>query len=296
MSWRKVTCCVLRILQENGGELAKSDVVKLVDSEFESGRLSDVPREFKYGERALSWPDRLGRAMTNYVTAKFMGRRGGIWRLLPEVQEWLAKPDHEIWAEVHRRCQPIQNEDDERDKRNDDKENDEELEEGSSVRSLDDYESDAREGFLNHIRGMDPFAFQQLVASLLRAMGYLVPFVSQRGHADGGIDIIAYRDHLGATSPRLKVQVKHHQNSVGRPDVENLYPHIHANEIGVFVSSSGFSRGSKDYARTTDKHLELIDINRFIDLWREFYPKMADEDKRRMPIRFIGFLDTGEDD
>ena len=55
----------------------------------------------------------------------------------------------------------------------------------------------ALEGFREHIAKMNPYEFQDLVAALLRAMGYYTPFVSPKGK-DGGIDIVAYQDPLGA--------------------------------------------------------------------------------------------------
>lgn len=39
-------------------------------------------------------------------------------------------------------------------------------------------------------------------------MGYYIQSVAPRGK-DGGIDIVAYTDPLGAKIPRIKVQVKH---------------------------------------------------------------------------------------
>src|SRR3712207_7764782 len=65
--------------------------------------------------------------------------------------------------------------------------------------------------FRSHIASLGPYDFQNLVAELLRAMGYHVPHVSPPG-PDGGIDIMAYRDPLGTTAPRIKVQVKHRQS------------------------------------------------------------------------------------
>ena len=45
---------------------------------------------------------------------------------------------------------------------------------------------------------MPPYQFQDLVAALLRAMGYHVAWVAPPGK-DGGTDIVAYTDPLGAT-------------------------------------------------------------------------------------------------
>jgi len=48
-----------------------------------------------------------------------------------------------------------------------------------------------------HLGSMPPYDFQQLVGALLRAMGYHVAWIAPPG-ADGGIDILAYSDPLGA--------------------------------------------------------------------------------------------------
>jgi restriction system protein len=56
-----------------------------------------------------------------------------------------------------------------------------------------------------YLAEMPPYDFQELVAVLLRAMGYHVSYVSPRG-PDQGLDIIAFTDPLGATGPRIKVQ------------------------------------------------------------------------------------------
>jgi restriction system protein len=59
----------------------------------------------------------------------------------------------------------------------------------------------------SYLRAMNPYDFQDLVADLLRAMSYHVTWVSPPGK-DGGLDILAWPDALGARPPRIKVQVK----------------------------------------------------------------------------------------
>jgi restriction system protein len=58
-----------------------------------------------------------------------------------------------------------------------------------------------------HLETMNPYDFQDLVAGLLRGMGYYVAWVSPPG-PDKGIDAIAHTDPLGIQDPRIKVQVK----------------------------------------------------------------------------------------
>lgn len=68
---------------------------------------------------------------------------------------------------------------------------------------LSQYEEQARDGILGYVCGKNPYDFQDMVADLLRAMGYHVPHVAPKGK-DGGIDIIAYSDPLGTIEPRIK--------------------------------------------------------------------------------------------
>ena len=61
-------------------------------------------------------------------------------------------------------------------------------------------------------------------------------------------------------------------------------------DVGIFVSSHGFTSDAKTTARSSHVHAELIDFERFISLWQEFYPKLSDEDKAKLPLRAVYFL------
>lgn len=73
--------------------------------------------------------------------------------------------------------------------------NDETAEKDNGM-NLDLLESNAREGIRKFIVSKSPYEFQDMVAALLRAMGYHRPFIAPTGK-DGGIDITAYLDPLG---------------------------------------------------------------------------------------------------
>jgi len=120
-------------------------------------------------------------------------------------------------------------------------------------------------------------------------MGYYTPFVAPRGK-DGGIDVIAYRDPLGTISPRIKVQIKHRESTATTQEVRQLMGLLQKDgDVGIFVSSGGFTADAKTTARTSHVHVELIDLERFIVLWQEFYPKLTDEDKSLLPMITIYF-------
>lgn len=42
------------------------------------------------------------------------------------------------------------------------------------------------------------------------------------------------------------------------------------------------------------KFIKLIDGDEFINLWEQYYDKMADEDKNMLPLKRIAFLGSNE--
>ena len=161
--------------------------------------------------------------------------------------------------------------------------------------NLDIVEEQAIAGIKEFIKAKNPYEFQDLVAALLRAMKYHTPFISPKGK-DGGLDIVAYNDPLGATAPRLKVQVKHRpDSSVPVDDIRSLTGLLNKDgDIGLFVTSGYFTSESERSARESHRHIRLIDIDTFISLWQEFYPAMTDEDKNRLPLQSVYFLGSNE--
>ena len=110
------------------------------------------------------------------------------------------------------------------------------------------------------------------------------------------IDIIAYTDPLGTKQPRIIVQVKHRPDySVPSEDIQKLSGTLNRNsDVGIFVTSGQFSKPSIKEARNSRVHIELIDFNRLISLWIEYYEKMSDEQKNMLPLQPIYFLGSNE--
>ena len=156
---------------------------------------------------------------------------------------------------------------------------------------LDMLQGQASKGIREYIIKKNPYEFQDLVAALLRAMGYYTPFIAPKGK-DGGVDIIAYRDPLGTTAPQLKVQVKHYPTSAISVDVVRslLGVLVKEGEVGLLVTSGTFTSESKKEARNGHRCLRLIDIDEFIDLWIRYYDRMSEEDKALLPIIPVYFL------
>lgn len=158
---------------------------------------------------------------------------------------------------------------------------------------FDSTQGQARSDIEDFIRAKNPYEFQELVAALLRGMGYHTPFVAARG-PDGGIDIIALRDPLGVTTPRIKVQVKHRPDHAIPPsDVRSLKGVLDSDtEFGLFVTSGRFTSDATSFARQSGVNMRLINLDEFIELWIQFYQKLTDEDKLHLPLQPIMFLAT----
>ncbi len=141
-----------------------------------------------------------------------------------------------------------------------------------------------------YLRGMNPYDFQELVAALLRAMSYHVSWIAPPGK-DGGIDILAWSDPLGTRPPRIKVQVKRQVTSVNVDGLRSFMALLGDDDVGLFVVLGGFTKDAQDEARTQEKRkVTLIDLEQLFDLWVEYYRKLDDEARRRLPLRPIHFL------
>ena len=119
---------------------------------------------------------------------------------------------------------------------------------------------------LMRLQGKEPAFFEQAVVGLLLAMGYggatgtgAVTKLSN----DGGIDGVIDQDVLGLN--RVYIQAKRYAdgNSVQRPDLQAFVGALAGKaDSGVFITTSRFSNGAKDYVATVPTRIILIDGER----------------------------------
>ncbi len=124
--------------------------------------------------------------------------------------------------------------------------------------NLDQLEELAMQGIKEYINNKNPYEFQDIVAALLRAMKYYTPFISPKGR-DGGLDIVAYQDPLGAKSPRIKIQVKHRPDTaISVDEIRSLIGLLNKEgDIGLFVTSGRFTNEAERFARDSHVHVKL---------------------------------------
>lgn len=158
------------------------------------------------------------------------------------------------------------------------------------ILTVEEAEEKAWEQIQQFLQKMNPYEFQELVADLLRAMDYHVSWVAPPGK-DQGIDIIAYTDPLGANVPRIKVQVKHRDQATSIEGLRAFMSVLGTDDLGLFVSSGGFTSIAKEEARTQEsRKVTLLDLVNLFDLWVEHYEKLSQEARQRFPLKPIHFL------
>jgi len=135
------------------------------------------------------------------------------------------------------------------------------------------------------ISRLDPFDFQDLVAAVLRAMGFRA--VSALPGRDRGVDIVAHPDSFGFERPRIKVQVKHRQGTVGGPETRAFLGTLRSGDNGLYVSTGGFTRDAMLEAERSREPVKLLDRDDFIRLLLEHYEALDPEYKAQVPLRKV---------
>ena len=135
------------------------------------------------------------------------------------------------------------------------------------------------------ISKIDPYEFQNLVAAILRAMGFRTT-VSLPG-PDMGVDIIAHPDAFGFQSPRIKVQVKHKLFPASGPDIRNFVATLREGENGLFISTGGYTKDARFEAEKAARRITLLDRDAFVDLLIENYENLEPEYEAMVPLKKV---------
>lgn len=132
-----------------------------------------------------------------------------------------------------------------------------------------------RSELLQRILDNSPLFFEHLIVDLLVAMGYggthenAALKLGKSG--DNGVDGVIDEDRLGLD--RIYVQAKRYAetNSVQRPEVQGFVGSLvgFGATKGVFVTTSSFSSGARQYAEQIPQRIILIDGKRLTDLMIE---------------------------
>jgi restriction system protein len=163
------------------------------------------------------------------------------------------------------------------------------IEEVSEQESLeiikDDFIAKSHEFTKDKVLSLDWEEMQELVAGILRAMGYKTR-ISPKG-ADRGKDIIASPDGLGLENPKIVVEVKHRQGSMGSQEVRSFLGGLRASDKGLYVSTGGFTKDAKYEAERANIPITLVDSDILVELIIQYYDSFDNETKALVPLKKI---------
>lgn len=292
----KLAYAAMQVIVEKGGQAPARDVVSEVGKRV---TLDDWAMYVYEKTGYTRWKSILYFHTIGLTKAGYLVKKKGIWYVTPEGEEVLKLTPNELRKKSKAAYSQWRYENPKGGIRTNGNSTQDDIDvseyqqsETAREATLEEMQETAAEGIRQRIFNINAYEFQDLVAALLRAMGYFTPFIAPRGK-DGGVDIVAYQDPLGAVSPRIKLQVKHRQNNpVTVQEVRELVGLLgKAGDVGMFVSSGGFTSDARHQARNTHVHVELIDLERLIELWQDFYVKMNDEEKEHLRLRPVYFYD-----
>ncbi|MCY3784738.1 MAG: restriction endonuclease [Chloroflexi bacterium] len=279
----EMTQALFRILAEAPGGLAAREAIERVEKILEPTPFEDSEYPNRPGVRRF--PKIMRFTTIGPVKARWMVKRRGIWSITEEGTIALEQfPDPEaLFREANRLYGKWRAEQPDTPDQPDESE-------PSSVSILDEAEETAWKEIEDFIAVMDPYDFQDLVAGLLKAMKYHVQWIASAG-PDRGVDVVASADPLGAASSRLKIQVKRRANPVDVDGLRAFLAVLGDADIGIFVSSGGFTKSAELEARTQERRrITLIDLNRLAGLWVEHYSRLDEEARRLLPLQPVYFL------
>lgn len=157
----------------------------------------------------------------------------------------------------------------------------EEEEDESSV--LERYKEEALEIIKDRVNRLDWESMQQLVAALLRAMGYKTRIAAPG--PDRGVDIMASPDGFGFESPRIIVEVKHRTQVIGSQQIRSFLGGRHKDDKGLYVSTSGFTKDAQYEADRASIPVTLMDVDSLVKSILRHYEQMDMDGRNLLPLK-----------
>ena len=155
---------------------------------------------------------------------------------------------------------------------------------GGSV-LIEELEEKSKEFIKDTVNALDGYQMQDLVAALLRAMGYKT-IVSSPG-PDRGRDIVASPDGLGLENPVIIVEVKHRNQTMSAPNIRSFKGALKKTNKGIYVSTGGFTSEAKYEAERSEIPIILMDLDRLVTFIIQYYDNFDSEGRSLLPLKKI---------
>jgi len=143
----------------------------------------------------------------------------------------------------------------------------------------------AFERIKDQINRLDWTDMQELVAGILRSMGYKTQ-VSPAG-PDRGKDILASPDGFGFQQPRIVVEVKHREGRMGSAPFRSFLGGRYRDDRGLYVSTGGFSKDALYEADRATVPLTLWTLDELARTLMANYPATDAQTKGIIPLKFF---------
>lgn len=261
---------VLRVLSRDSGGVRRQQVKDLASTE--AGLTDEHKRIPMPSGRGLVYESRIGWALTYLKYAGLADTPArGVWRLTDEGQKLLAKypkglPKEEV-LRIDSGVRRLARETWQRNREGSDGEVAGDVQGGSGPEetiqaAIRDLESKVISELLSEISRITDYRFELLVLDVLRGMGYAwdeagVQHTGRSG--DGGIDGVIDMDPLGIQ--KVYVQAKKWAGNVGRKEIQAFVGSLAGFQarMGVFITSSEFTREAREYSKITSDKVVLVD-------------------------------------
>lgn len=150
----------------------------------------------------------------------------------------------------------------------------------------DDLSERAIEQITDRISRLDWDQMQELVAGLLRAMGYKTT-VSPAG-SDRGKDIFASPDGFGFEQPRIFVEVKHRPGQrMGSQEVRTFIGGRQKDDRCLFVSTGGFTQEARYEAERSSTPLTLMTLDELARAVVDNYERFDETGRSLIPLKRV---------
>lgn len=152
--------------------------------------------------------------------------------------------------------------------------------------------SKADEKIEDRLVRLDWEEMQELVAGILRAMGYKTEVASG---ADRGVDVFASPDGLGLEEPRIFVEVKHRPGTtMGSQSLRSFLGGRQSGDRCLYVSTGGFTKDAQYEADRSNVPLTLIGLPELRELLVEHYEALDLETKQLVPLTRLYWPAVGD--
>lgn len=141
----------------------------------------------------------------------------------------------------------------------------------------------SRELMKDRLVRLDWEGMEELVAAVLRAMGYKTRLTA-RG-SDRGSDILASPDGLGLGEVRIRVEVKHRpREAISAPAIRSFIGSLRSSDRGLYVSTGGFTREAEYEAARAREPVALVDLDELARLIVQYYDRLDNEGQTLIPL------------